>query len=161
MSDSKEVSADEFQDPLEDYSEPKFSDPVEAAIHDALVSEIQTQPHLCVSSDTSVREAMQLMVGQHIACVLVEEEGVLVGVFGDRDVLDKVALEYDEVIDGPVSAVMSSNPVFVGESDSVARVMSIMAISGYRHVPVVSPEGQPVGIVSPHRLGGFLKEHLC
>lgn len=161
MQDKQNIQADDYQDPLEDYSGPDFSDPVEAAIHNTLVSEVHTQPHLCVSADTSVREAMQLMVGRHIACVLVEQDGVLAGVFGDRDVLDKVALEYDDVIDGPVSAVMSSRPVSVQEADSVAKVMSIMAISGFRHVPVVSPEGRTVGVVSPHRLGSFLKEHLC
>lgn len=161
MQDSNNSQAAEFQDPLEDYSGPQFDDPVEAAIHNTSVAEIHTQPHLCVTADTSVREAMKLMVGRHIACVLVEDDGVLAGVFGDRDVLDKVALEYDDVIDGPVSAVMSRSPVSVAESDSVAKVMSIMAISGYRHVPVVAADGSTVGIVSPHRLGGFLREHLA
>lgn len=160
MQDKQKTQAGDYEDPLEDYSGPDFADNVEEAIHNTLVSEIQTQPHLCVTADTSVREAMKLMVGRHIACVLVEQDGVLAGVFGDRDVLDKVALEYDDVIDGPVSAVMSQSPVSVVEADSVAKVMSIMAISGYRHVPVVSAEGRTVGIVSPHRLGGFLKDHM-
>lgn len=160
MTDNSAVQGAEFEDPLEDFTPPKFEDPVEAAIHDELVSGIPTTPHLCVSADTSVREAMQLMVGRHIACVMVEQDGVLAGVFGDRDVLDKVALEYDSVIDGPVSAVMSDNPVTVTEVDSVGKVLSVMAISGYRHVPVVSTEGKPVGIVSPQRIGQFLQQHL-
>ena len=160
MSESNNSRNRGFQDPLGTYDSPEFSDPVEEAIHGELVSGIQTQPHLSVSADTSVREAMPLMVGHHIACVLVEQDDVLVGVFGDRDVLDKVALEYDEVIDGPVSAAMSHDPVSVREADSVAKVLSIMAISGYRHVPVVSSEGKAVGIVSPQRIGRFLHQHL-
>lgn len=149
-----------FEDPLEDYSSPEFADAVEAAIHDEVVSGIQTTPHLCVSPDTSVREAMKLMVGRHIACVLVEKDDALKGVFGDRDVLDKVALEYEAVIDGPVSAVMSHNPVTVTDVDSVGKAMSVMAISGYRHVPVVSSAGKPVGVISPQRIGRFLQQHL-
>ena len=160
MPDSSTSQNGKFEDPLEDYATPEFADAVEAAIHDELVSGIQTNPHLCVSPDTSVREAMKLMVGRHIACVLVEKEGVLEGVFGDRDVLDKVALEYDAVIDGPVSAVMSRNPVTVTDVDSVGKVMSVMAVSGYRHVPVISSGGKPVGIVSPQRIGQFLQQHL-
>lgn len=150
----------EFEDPLEDYSPPDFDDPVEEAIHNTHVADIQTQPHLCVAPDTSVREAMSLMAGHQIACVLVEENEQLVGVFADRDVLDKVALEYDSVIDGPVNAVMSTDPVSVLEADPVAKVLSVMALSGYRHVPVVSPAGKTVGIVSPHRVGDFLQDYL-
>jgi len=149
-----------FEDPLEDYSPPVFEDPVEQALHDELVSTLQTQPHFCVSADTSVRDTMKLMVGRQIACVLVEEGEKLVGVFGDRDVLDKVALEYDDVIDRPVREVMSTNPVLVLEDDSAAKVLSVMAVSGYRHVPVTTPEGKTIGIVSPQRMGHFLIRHL-
>ena len=99
MTDNK----NEFEDPLEDYSPPEFDDRVEEAIHNKHVADIQTKPHLCVARDTSVRDAMKLMAGRQIACVLVEDEGQLVGIFADRDVLDKVAMEYDAVIDGPVS----------------------------------------------------------
>jgi len=150
----------QFEDPLEDYSPPDFDDRVEEAVHNKDVAEIQTQPHLCVAPDTSVREAMSLMVGHQIACVLVEDDEQLVGIFADRDVLDKVALEYDTVIDGPVSAVMTTDPVSVLEADPVAKVLAVMALSGYRHVPVVSPAGKAVGIVSPHRVGDFLQEYL-
>ncbi|HIK95234.1 MAG TPA: CBS domain-containing protein [Planctomycetes bacterium] len=149
-----------FEDPLENYAPPVFEDPVEQALHEELVSTLQTQPHSCVSADTSVRDTMKLMVGRQIACVLVEEGERLVGVFGDRDVLDKVALEYDDVIDRPVCEVMSTRPVSVLDHDSAAKVLAIMAVSGYRHVPVTTPEGKTIGIVSPQRMAHFLMGHL-
>lgn len=142
-------------------SEGGSPDAVEAVIHRTLVTGVQTQPHLCVSADATVREAMKLMVGRQIACVLVEDAGVLAGVFGDRDVLDKVAQDYDAIIDSPVSSVMSTRPVSVCESDSLARVISVMSLTGYRHVPVVSPSQSTVGIVSPQRVGKFLQEQLA
>ena len=153
-------ASNSFEDPLENYEAPKFDDPVAQALHDATVSDVQTQPHICVSADTSVREAMKLMAGRQIACVLVEQQNKLVGVFGDRDVLDRVALEYDAVTDRPVSEVMSTEPVFVQTDDSAAKVLSVMAVSGYRHVPVVDSDQTPAGIVSPHRIAHFLKSHL-
>jgi CBS domain-containing protein len=149
-----------FEDPLENYDAATFDDPVEQALHDASVSEVQMKPHLCVSADTPIREAMKLMAGRQIACVLVEKDDKLVGVFSDRDVLERVALEYDDVIDKPVSSVMSTDTVFVRTDDSAAKVLSVMAISGYRHVPVVEGDQKPVGIVSPHRIAHFLKSHL-
>jgi CBS domain-containing protein len=103
---------------------------------------------------------MKLMVGLQIACVLVKEGERLVGVFSDRDVLDKVALEYDEFIDGPVRDVMSTEPVYVGADDSAAKALAVMAVTGYRHVPVVNASHKPIGIVSPQRMAKFLSARL-
>ena len=100
------------------------------------------------------------MVGLQIACVLVKENERLAGVFTDRDVLDKVCLEYDDVIDGPVRRVMSTDPVHVQEGESAASALAVMAVSGYRHVPVVNGDHHPVGIVSPQRMAKFLSTHL-
>lgn len=160
MPDSEEVNASGFTDPLENYDDPAFHDPVEKALHHESVAALQSQPLTCVSGGTTVRETMKLMVGRQIACVLVEDDGRLVGVFGDRDVLDKVALEYDDVIDRPVRDLMSRDPVSVLEDDSAARILTVMAVSGFRHVPVVTPDGKPVGIVSPQRIARFLSLHL-
>ena len=160
MSEHSKPQPAKFEDPMQNFETPTFDDPVEQALHDEPVTNIQAQPMTCVSADTSVRETMKLMVGLQIACVLVKDEDQLAGVFGDRDVLDKVSLEYDDVIDGPVRNVMSNKPVYVAEDDSAARALAVMAVSGYRHVPVVNTRHEPVGIVSPQRMARFLSSHL-
>lgn len=160
MTDTDRSNADSFEDPLENYECPDINDPVERALHDKTVASIQAQPMTCVDAKTSVRDTMKLMVGRQIACVLVQDNEKLVGVFGDRDVLDRVCLEYNEVIDGPVSAVMSENPVYVHEDDCTAKALSVMAVSGYRHVPVIDADNRAVGIVSPQRMAQFLSAHL-
>ena len=66
----------------------------------------------------------------------------LVGVFSDRDVLERVALEYDQVKDRPVQRTDDRRtPWCVYESDSAAAALSIMAVSGFRHVPVTNVDG--------------------
>ena len=160
MSEDNKLQPAQFEDPIENYDTPTFDDPVEQALHNEPVANIQAQPMTCVGADTSVRETMNLMVGRQIACVLVKEEDRLVGVFGDRDVLDKVSLEYDDVIDNPVRNVMSEKPVYIQEDDSAAKALAVMAVSGYRHVPVVNTKHEPVGIVSPQRITRFLSSHL-
>lgn len=159
MAESDKNKTTDFQDPLENYDPITFDDPLERALHEFPVTDIQAQPMCCVPANTSVRETLSMMVGKQIACVLVEDNNRLVGVFSDRDVLDKVALEYADVIDGPVSSVMSGDPVFVQPDDSAARVLSVMAVSGYRHVPVIDADHQPIGIVSPQRMAAFLTTH--
>jgi CBS domain-containing protein len=149
-----------FQDPLENYDPPTFDDPIERALHEQTVVAIQSRPYACVPIDTTVEEVLQTLVGEGIACVLVEDQGKLLGVVSDRDILEKVALEYDDVKDQSVREVMTASPVYVDESDSAASVLAVMAVSGYRHVPVVDVEENIVGIVSPQRITKFLRKCL-
>ena len=158
MSDeSRFPSPDEFQDPLENYDPKTYDDPVEQALAEETVEAIQHEPFATISPDTSVAEAVRKLAGFHIACLLVQVEGKLVGVFSDRDVLDKVALEYDQVKDRPVSEVMTADPVYVYSTDPTAAALSVMAVSGYRHVPILDLDDQLVGIASPQRVTAFLQ----
>ena len=147
----------EFQDPLENYDPKTYDDPVAEALGEQTVESIQHQPYATISPDTTVSEAVHKLAGAHIACLLVEQSGKLVGVFSDRDVLSKVALEYEEVKDRPVNEVMTTEPVYVYASDPAAAALSVMAVSGYRHVPILTIEDQLTGIVSPQRVTTFLQ----
>ena len=150
----------EFEDPLQNYDPQEYSDPFEQALVESAVSEVEATPYVSVPADTPIPEAIQKLAGLHVACLLVEDQGKLVGVFSDRDVLDKIALEADKFADRPVSEVMTHHPVFVYETDSPAAVLHVMAVGGHRHVPVLRHDGSIVGIVSPQRVTHFLKQHL-
>ena len=149
----------EFQDPLENYDPPAYHDALEQALDERTVADIQSQPYSSVTPGTSVQAALEMLAQTHIACLLVEEEGKLVGVFSDRDFLKRAALEYDDVKDRPVREAMTADPIYVFESDSAAAALAVMAVSGYRHVPVVNHDHQLTGIVSPLRVLAFLKEY--
>ena len=127
---------------------------------EAAATAIQSKPFTSVSADIPVHEAVTLLAGLHIACLLVEEDGKLVGLFTDRDVLDKVALEFDEVKDLPIRDVMTTEPIFVYDTDRAGAVLNVMAVSGYRHVPVLKSDESIVGIVSPQRITKFLRQHF-
>ena len=154
------IPDDEFQDPLEDYEPPEYGDRLEEALGEQPVTAMQAQPFECIPPDMSVEDAIQKLAEIGHACLLVTEGDRLVGLFMDRDVLDRVALEYDQVRDKPVSDVMTTNPVYVHDTDSAGAALCVMAVSGYRHVPVVSLDGKLVGIVSPQRVTEFLVEHM-
>ena len=160
MSDEIYPDPDEFQDPLENYEPKVYADPLEAALAEETVDQIRHQPMATISPETPVHEAVKQLAGLHIACLLVEQDGKLLGVFSDRDVLDRVTLEYDEVKDRPVREVMTADPVYVYETDSSAAAFSVMAVAGYRHVPVLDLHDNLVGIVSPQRVTAFLQQHL-
>ena len=160
QSPTSPADPDEFRDPLENFDPPKYSGGLEEALAEASATAVQSTPFTSVSSSIPVHEAVTLLAGLHIACLLVEEDSKLVGLFTDRDVLDKVALEIDEVKDLPLRDVMTTDPIFVYDTDSAGAVLNVMSVSGYRHVPVLRSDGSIVGIVSPQRITKFLRQHF-
>ncbi len=153
--------SEEFLDPLENYEPREYTDPLERALAEEPVAAIRTHPFFAVRPQTPVREAVATLADLGIACLLVtDERDHLVGVFTKRDVLSKVAERYDEVADGPVSAVMTDDPAFVREIDTAGATLCVMADQGFRHVPVLDVDGQVTGIVVPTRVLEFLKQHV-
>jgi CBS domain-containing protein len=86
------------------------------------------------------------------------EKGKLVGVFTERDALERVAVRYHEVRSLPVREVMTSNPIVVYETDPAGTALSAIAVAGYRHVPVLDVHERVVGVISPRRVFAFLQD---
>ncbi|MCR9296749.1 MAG: CBS domain-containing protein, partial [bacterium] len=94
---SQESVPEEF-DPLSNFEPRTYSDALEQSLAEQAVGEIRHSPHATIGPSAKVSEAVSQLAAQHVACLLVEEDGKLLGVFSDRDVLNKVALE-PEVMD--------------------------------------------------------------
>jgi CBS domain-containing protein len=101
-------------------------------------------PHL-IDARASIDEAIARMQADAVDCLLVTEEGALVGIFTDRDAILKVAGQ--PTAGRTVSEVMTHDPVILRSGDPVAVAINKMAVGGFRHVPIVKG-GQPVGVVS-------------
>jgi len=50
--------------------------------------------------------------------------------------------------DRPVGDVMTPDPLVLGVNDPVVFLLNRMVDGGYRHVPIVDLQGQPVGVLS-------------
>jgi CBS domain-containing protein len=152
--------AEEYSDPLENYEPKLYQDPLERALAEDTVAAIESQPYVAVTPDTAVAEVLKKFVDLNIGCLLVEDAGKLVGIFSERDALNKVALEYEQVKDKPIREFMSANPIYIYDTDSSAAALSVMAATGYRHVPVVDLGQRLLGIVSPQRVTAFLRSYF-
>jgi CBS domain-containing protein len=96
----------------------------------------------------TMHEALEIMRDKQLSCVLVVEQGQLVGIFTERDVVTTVAsapLDIDHV---PLRDVMRPNPECLGLDDTFMDALHQMSIGEYRHVPVVDEHGQPTALVS-------------
>jgi CBS domain-containing protein len=115
-------------------------------------------PH-AVEADRPVREAVAVMRGQRVGCILVTRQGRLVGLFTERDLLARV-LAAGLPLGVPLAECMTADPVTVAPKDSVNTALARMQAGGYRHLPVVDEAGRPVGVLSAKRIVRYLAEHF-
>jgi CBS domain-containing protein len=150
----------DFVDPLSDYEPREYSDALREALAEENVSAIRSRPYAEISPDKSVYSALQALAGLKVASLLVVDDGRLVGVFTERDVLERVALRSDETKRMTVREVMTSNPVVVHETDPAGAALSAIAVAGFRHVPVLDVRNVVVGVISPRRVFEFLLRRM-
>jgi CBS domain-containing protein len=134
--------------------EPKGSE-VEQSIEAHSISVLCPREPSCVHPETPVREVIAMMAEKKIGCVLVEEDANLVGVFSERDVLNKVSLDKTN-LDRPVHEFMTGSPVTATKTDSIGFVLQTMDLGGYRHLPIVNSANIATGIISSRDILRFL-----
>ncbi len=155
-----EHQAGDFEDPLSNYEPHEYRDAIEEALAEQTVEAIPSRPYAEISPDKSVFDALRALAGLKVASLLVVEDGRLVGVFTERDVLERVALSARDLKQLTVDDVMTANPIVVHDSDSAGGALGAIAVAGYRHVPVVDVNNAVVGVISPRRVFEFLLERM-
>lgn len=153
------TEAGDFEDPLKNY-EVVDIDEFETALRDEHVTDIENKPFLTISPDSTVGAVVAKMAEKSVGCVLVTESERLVGIFTQRDLLMKVAEHYEDVKDKPVRELMSADPVVVHETESPAVAINLMAIGGFRHVPVLDVDDRVTGLVGPRRTTKYLQKYF-
>ena len=103
---------------------------------------------VCVPFDTPVREVTRLMLQHNESAALVTEHGVLTGIFTERDATFRVLATGLDPDQTPVGAVLTHNPQVIKEDKPFGHALHMMYEGGFRHMPVISKEGRPVGIVT-------------
>jgi len=152
----------EFEDPLSIYESPDYEDAFLKSLCEDATTQIEHRPYLAVLADERVGQATAMMNEHNSACVVVvDDEGKPVGIFSERDVLVRIADQFDDVVDRPVRDFMTPEPVVVYMTDSPAQVLNVMVAGGFRHVPVVDVDDRLVGVIGARRVTAYLQQHFA
>lgn len=102
-----------------------------------------------VSVLATVEDAIQMMLNKDVGAVaVIDEQGVVAGMFTERDVLAKFALSGRPAKATPVRELMSPMVEMATEETTAAEAFKVMLERHYRHLPVVDDHGKVLGILS-------------
>ena len=102
---------------------------------------------LSVDADSSVLEAARFMMEHNIGAVPVLRNGELVGIFSERDVMNRVVALGRMPGTTQVAEVMTPNPKAVSVNETVDNSLFLMREHGFRHLPITDGK-QLKGLVS-------------
>jgi CBS domain-containing protein len=102
---------------------------------------------LTAPPDTSVRKAAKLMAKRNVGAVMVVDNGHLVGIFTERDVVFRVIARDLDAQTTRLVDVMTKAPITIAPDRSFGNALLIMHENRFRHLPVIE-NGKLIGVVS-------------
>ena len=90
------------------------------------------------------------------AVLIVDDAGRLAGIFTDSDLARLFERRQDALLDGPIAAVMTADPLQVAVGATVAEAVDLMKARKISELPVVDRLGRPVGLIDLTDLIGLV-----
>ena len=109
-----------------------------------------------ISADAPLFDAVQRLGEKRIGALPVLEDGRIIGIISERDVIYCLRDHGPQVLDSPVSQAMSAPAITAPPDTEVLSALALMTQRRIRHLPVV--DGQELrGIVS---IGDLVKHRM-
>ena len=111
----------------------------------------------CIQPGAMVSAAVKLLGEKKIGALLVMNMGGrLEGILSERDIVRELGERGANVLEEPVSAVMTHKVISCRPTDTVAAIMEMMTNGKFRHLPVIENE-RVVGLIS---IGDIVKRRV-
>ena len=107
-----------------------------------------------IGPTATVFDAVKLMADKNIGAIVVVQGERIVGIVSERDYARKVVLLARSSKETPLSAIMTTEVLYVGPDQSSQECMALMTENRLRHLPVLE-NGKLIGVVS---IGDLVKD---
>ena len=157
-------SDDDFDDEESYFDRDRPGRNFDASLLRESVRVLPSRHPLLFSPTHTVHQATRAMQKEHRGCVLVTEDGTaetrVVGIFTERDVLERIVDRGRNPATLPLVEVMTRDPECLPLDASLAWVLNKMSVGGFRHVPVADKQGRPAFVVSVRDVVELLVERF-
>ena len=105
-----------------------------------------------VSPNSTLKETARKLMKHRIgALVVTDEANQMLGIVSERDLVPIVANFEVDLVEKPVSAVMTRSAITCNQCDEIAYVLRLMNTNAIRHMPVLD-RGKLINMVSIREL---------
>ncbi len=111
---------------------------------------------ITISPSATLKDAVDQMVKNGIAALIVTSGDVIAGITSEREVVRAIANHGERALAMPVTKALAPGIFRVAPQDSLKQAMNLMTRHRVRHLPVVA-DGKLVGIVS---IGDIIKRRV-
>lgn len=118
------------------------------------MTDVMTRTVAIVPPELPVKEVAARMRDQNVGCFPVCDAGSVVGMITDRDLALRVYAEGRNPETTPVQDVMSREVISCEPGDRMEDALELMARWKVRRLPVISNDGQLVGLVTLGKSAG-------
>ena len=114
----------------------------------ARVGELSPRPCAKVATSDAMWKVVAEMTAKGRGAVLVEDDGALVGIFTERDLLNRI--DYSDALWSHVVVrdVMTPHPMVIRPDDSLSEALRRLTQGHRRHLPIVDQRGKVLGLIS-------------
>lgn len=102
---------------------------------------------VAVQPDDTVSAAVEGMKAEKTDCALVVENERLIGIFTERDFLNRISAEDLDPGQTTMRDVMTASPETLRSHNCITYAINRMAIGGYRNIPIVDRDGRPTSVL--------------
>jgi CBS domain-containing protein len=121
------------------------------------IRHLPLDPVICMETGTPLDAVVRQMKKEHASCIVVCNQSRCVGIFTERDYLNKV-LSVTADKSRPVDDFMTANPKTLSANDTVGSAIRLMNEFGFRNIPLVDGEGRCTGLLQIRNIIQLLAE---
>jgi len=108
---------------------------------------IEDRPLVHVAMTDNVRDVALRMREKNVGAVAVLDDGKLVGIFSERDVVTRIVAENRDASQTPIGVVMTKDLIVADPSEDISDAVQKMVAGKCRHLPIVKG-GNLLGMIS-------------